>query len=710
MEPDLSQWGLVKSLRPFKPNEVSLQDKLVRGEAWTFAHNQVTGSHMRVNSIARVVLKLLDGRKTLDELLDALPLEVSKSEKEALALSLISLSEQGMVNMSDAAHEQRLQQRSRTQAAKGKRMWHNPLAIRIPLLDPDHSLSALNRMIGPLLGARALLVVSAIIILALISAVLHRQDVANELRHIASTPQHWWFFVLLYPLFKCAHELGHALALKRWGGEVHEIGITFLVLMPIPYVDATDIWRFERRYQRILVCAAGMLTEALLAATGMMIWLNVEPGLLSELGFAAALTGSVSTLLFNANPLLKFDGYHILQDVLDIPNLAQRATRYLHYLARRYLLRVGAAVSPVAASGERKWLLSYALCAGLYRWVITLGIALYLASRFPVLGGLLALFALHQLFVNPIGRLFRYLRDAAELEGQRTRAAVTTMSWVGVCLFCFFLLPVPTNTRAQGVIGLPTQAEIYAPESGIVEEVLVEQGQRIDADQPILKLRAPELETQVKVVNAQLSVLSAQYHTAVVNDVVASRSLLQDVKQLRTQLDQHEQRLASLTVRAKVNGALSLNHLNARVGDYVKAGDPLGYVVNPDQLLVKAVVSQSDISRVREGINSVRIRLAERFSEPLEAQLSRQIPAATRVLPSQALAYNGLSGIAVASNAQNQWKTVEPVFHIELNLPASATAVGIGGRAFVTMNHRSESIGQRSWRSLRQLLLDQLAI
>lgn len=705
-----SQWDLVKSLRPFKPDEVTLLDKPVRGEAWTFAHNQVTGSHMRVNSIARVVLKLIDGRKSLDELLDTVPLVVSKSEKEALALSLISLSEQGMINMADAAHERRLQARSRTQVSKDKRMWHNPLAIRVPLLDPDHYLSALNLMLRSLLGARALLVVSATIMLGLISAVLHWQDVVNELRQIASAPQHWWHFVLLYPLFKCVHEFAHALALKRWGGEVHEIGITVLVLMPIPYVDATDIWRFERRYQRILVCAAGMLAEAFLAATGLLIWLYVEPGLLSELGFAAALTGSVSTLLFNANPLLKFDGYHILQDVLDIPNLAQRATRYFYYLARRYLLRVGTAVSPVAAAGERKWLIGYGLCAGLYRWAITLGIALYLASRFPVLGGLLALFALHQLFVKPIGRLFRYLRDAAELEGRRTRAAVTIMTWAGVWVFCFFLLPVPTNTRAQGVVGLPSQAEIYAPESGIVEQVLVAQGQQVEANQPILKLRAPELETQVKVVSAQLSALSAQYHTAVVNDVAASRPLQQDLTLLRSQLDQHDQRLASLTVRAKVDGTISLDHLNARIGDYVQAGDPLGYVVNPDELLVKAVVSQSDISRVREGINSVRIRLAERFSEPLEAQISQQTPAATRVLPSQALAYNGLSGIAVASTDQNQWKTVEPVFHIEFNLPSSATAVGIGGRAFVTMNHRSESIGQRSWRSLRQLLLDRLAI
>lgn len=705
-----SQWDIVKALRPFNLDEISLVDRMVRGEAWTFVHNQVTGQHMRVNAVARMVLHALDARSSVEEIVESLSLVVSDAEKEALALSLVSLSEQGMISLADAAHESRLQERISHKASQGKRMWHNPLAIRVPLHDPDRWLASLVACLNPALNKRSLIIASLIMLIAVYTAFLHRQELLSQLHQVAATPKHWWQFAVLYPLLKCVHELAHAIAIKRWGGEVHEVGITVLVLMPIPYVDATDIWRFERRYQRILVSAAGMLAEGFLAAIGLLTWLLVEPGALYDLGFALALTGSVSTLLFNANPLLKFDGYHILQDALDIPNLASRATRYLQYLTRRYVLAVSTASSPVTADSEKKWLFMYGVCAGFYRWIITLGIALYLASRFPLLGTLLALFALFQLIVHPLVRVVGYLHGASELQGRRGRVVCGVVLCLGVGVVCFVVVPIPTNTRAQGIVGLPTQSEIYAPESGQIKALLITQGQQVMANQLLFKLDAPDLETRLAVMQAGLAELSAQYQAALVSDVVASRLLLLDLEETRSRLAQLSARVASLSVRALVDGTISLDLLNARIGQYVHAGNALGYVVDSRQLLVKAIVPQSEISRVREGVNSVSIRLAERFSEPLIAHLVHETPAANHSLPSQALAYNGHSGIAVASNGENQWKTVEPVFHVEFSLPTTTSSVGIGGRAYVTMNHAAESIGQRSWRSIRQLLLDQLAI
>ena len=688
-----------------------LEDRLIRGDAWTLVHNRVSGQHMRTNALARLVMHRLDGRTSVEEIVKQSAPIVNDEELEALAISLFALSEQSMISLGDANQDQsseaaRSSARLHKNRVCGTTRWLYAFRCTIRIAGWQQSRLSLK----PLLCKRALFLCATVILVAIAMAMHQWSELLSQFARVRDTPDSWWHFALMYLLLKCAHECAHAIAIKHWGGDVHEIGITLLVLMPIPYVDATDMWRFAKRSQRILVGSAGMLIEALMAAVGLLIWLNVEPGLLGDFGFAAAITGSVSTVLFNANPLLKFDGYHIVQDALDIPNLASRASAYLRYLARRYLLQILSATGPGVAAGERRWLLIYGISATAYRWVITLGIALYLASRFPLLGGLLAIFALHQLIVRPACHFLRYLQTAQELCGRRTSVGASLLVCTTLVVLTLILVPVPTNTRAQGIVGVPMQAQIFAPESAEINEILVEQGQQVIIGQSILVLDAPLLHTRLATLRAKLSEIGAQYQSVLFSDVVAARALLHDRQQTNTQISQLEQRVAALTVRATVDGTINLDTINGRPGTFVQAGDVLGYVVNPENLLVKAVVSQSDISRVREGVNSVRIRLAERFSEPFDAALLQETPAATRNLPSQILAYDGLSGIAVASNEENQWMSVEPVFHLELSLPTNATAVGIGGRAYITMNHAAESIGQRSWRSMRQLLLDRLAI
>ena len=167
-----------------------------------------------------------------------------------------------------------------------------------------------------------------------------------------------WFS---YPLVKLLHEFGHAFAVKRWGGEVHEIGILFLVFMPIPYVDASAASVFPGKHRRMVVGAAGIAVELFLAAIATFVWVSVEPGWTRHVAYAVMLVGGVSTLLFNGNPLLRFDGYYVFADAVEIPNLASKANRYVASLAQRFVLGMRRARVPETSPGEAPWLVGYAI-------------------------------------------------------------------------------------------------------------------------------------------------------------------------------------------------------------------------------------------------------------------------------------------------------------------------------------------------------------
>ena len=255
--------------------------------------------------------------------------------------------------------------------------------------------------------------------------------------------------------------------------------------------------------------------------------------------------GSFSTLLFNANPLLKFDGYYILQDWLDIPNLASRSNAYCRYLARRYLLRVSQALS----KRERRWLISYGVLSVAYRFFITIVIALFLASHYLALGVGLALFALYELLIKPISLVAMYLRSATELNGLRRRAATICLGIGATALLLVGMLPLPSTTRAEGIVWVPEQAQLFASNDGVIESVLVHVGEAVTAGQLVMQLRAPELSTKLQVTEAQQASAWVQYRALQNKDSTAAKAVLSDIGILDAELADLKARTAGLNVR-----------------------------------------------------------------------------------------------------------------------------------------------------------------
>ena len=453
-----SAWAAIADARAALSPDVLVTRRSVRGEPWAVLHNELNGEQVRLNGAALDVVLALDGERSVAEALARRAPDADGEVREALARALLTLEASGLLRLGRAADTARLLGRWRR--GRGRRL--DPLALRLPLHDPDPWLERLAPPLRRLPGRAMLGLCAALVGFAVAVALTRSDDIARELARLADTPARWWLYAALYPVLKLAHECAHALLVKRHGGAVHEAGITLLVLMPVPYVDASDSNRFERRAQRLAVGAAGLVAEGVVAALGLLLWSATEPGAIHELGFAAAVLGSVSTLAFNANPLMRFDGYHLLQDLLDMPNLGTRSNAYLGWLLRRHVLRARVGRAPVSGPRERRWLLGYGLASLAYRWCLTLAIALYLAAAIPVAGVALAGFALYRLLVRPAWRGALYLRHSDEIAHVRTRAVATGALLAFGAAAVVAAVPLAASTRVDGVVRPAAQAPLQA--------------------------------------------------------------------------------------------------------------------------------------------------------------------------------------------------------------------------------------------------------
>src|SRR6185436_472633 len=229
-------------------------------------------------------------------------------------------------------------------------------------------------------------------------------------------------------IIKTVHEFGHAYFCRKFGGEVHVMGVLLMIFTPVPYVDATSSWSFRSRGKRMLVGAAGMIVELFFAAILTFVWAKTGQGTLHSLAYNMMFIASVTTVVFNANPLLRFDGYYILSDLLEIPNLSQRANQQLRHLAERWLFGVRKSTSPAQTRREKGWLTVFGLTSGVYRVIVFGGILLVVADHFFLIGILMAAVCFVAWITVPIGRFVHYLASSPKLERVRFRAVAVSIA------------------------------------------------------------------------------------------------------------------------------------------------------------------------------------------------------------------------------------------------------------------------------------------
>ncbi len=350
-------WYRVADLQPRLRSHVRILRHTYRGEDWYVIQDRFTGKHHRFSPEAYQVIGLMDGRRSLEQIWEQACKELGDHmPTQDEIINLLSLLFRSDLLQSSALPDfSELQKRSRK--GKQNRLLMNlrsPMSVRFPLLDPDRFLSATLAFVSPFLGRSAVLIWLLALFTSIVLAVIHWADLTRNITDSLLSLENIFLITLLYPLLKLMHEFGHAYLVKKWGGEVHEMGIMLLVFMPIPYVEASSSLAFDNKYRRMAVGAIGIMVELFSAAVALLVWLNVEPGIVRAVAFNTMLIAGVSTLLFNGNPLLRFDAYYVLSDFLEIPNLGQRANKYITYLCKRYLLGLEHEEPDIQSAGEAR--------------------------------------------------------------------------------------------------------------------------------------------------------------------------------------------------------------------------------------------------------------------------------------------------------------------------------------------------------------------
>ncbi len=708
-----SSWYRVAALKPQLRAHVEIHRQPIGNELAFLLQDHSLGKFYRFNVNAYEFLGRMDGARTVHDMWEdsvACLGDDAPTQDEIIAL-LGRLHAFDALQLNVTADCQELFKR----AQRNKKKWwksvlRTPLSVRLPLFDPERLLTFIMPIIGPVFSRIGMAVWLLVVIWAIITAAKQWPELSHGGVDQILDPGNLLLLLFVYPIVKVFHEFGHAITTRKWGGEVHEMGITFLVFVPVPYVDASSMTAIGSKHRRMLVSASGMMVELFLAAIALLIWINIEPGLLRLTAFNVMLVSGVSTLLFNGNPLLRFDAYYILKDAIEIPNLASRSSRYLAYLAQRYLFGVEAANSPVTRNGERGWLFFYGVAAGVFRLFMSCTIVLLIAGQYFVVGILLAIWTLLLLIIVPAIKLVHFVFFDHSLTQHRLRAVAASLGVLGALCVLIFIAPFPSATQAQGVLWLPDQAQVQAGTDGVVTELLAKPSEHVQVGQPLLALADPLLQARIAVLNAELGELQVRHRIEDLTDRVKATLIKDQMASKQAELDRERERAKNLVIRSNSDGWFILRDASDLPGHYVHQGDRLGFVLDKGSMMVRVVVPQDRIGFVRETLHGVEVKLAESLQTSIPATLTRGVPAAQQRLPSKVLGTDGGGAIAVDPDDREGLKTLQSIFVLDLKLRDEPKEWRIGQRAYVKFDHGYQPLAEQWLRLGRQMFIRRFGV
>jgi putative peptide zinc metalloprotease protein len=701
-------WYRVAALTPKLRAHAQIHRHQYRGETWYVLQDLSSERFHRFSPAAYFIIGLMDGKTPVqriwDRALEQLGDDAVTQDEVIQLLGQLHAADVMQCDVSpDTAELFRRREKQETQKTVKRAL--SVFAWQIPLLDPDRLLDRLLPLARPFAGWFGFALWCLVVGAGLVAAAASWRELSENVLDRVLVPENLLVMWLVFPVLKLAHEFGHAFAVKTRGAEVHEMGVMIMVLTPVPYVDASSAWAFRSKWQRIVVGAAGMMVELFIASVALFLWLAAEPGVFRGVLYNVILIAGISTVLFNANPLLRFDGYYMLMDWLEIPNLRQRSTQYWAYLAERYLFGRRETEQPLATRGERAWFVGWSTASFVYRIFIVVAILVFLGEQSLLLGVVFAVLTATTWFVIPGVKIVNYLLNSPRLRRVRRRALLASSIGALGVVAVLFLLPVPMRTTAQGVVWLPDEGFVRVGADGFVDRVVAKQGGWVKPGEVLVEMSDVELAAELKVLEARVRELDAKHREQIVNDRVRAEILAEERRFAAQSLERAQERAGELVIKAKAEGEFVYPGAPDAPGRFLKKGELLGHVVNNDAIIVRAVVSQQDIDLVRSATRGVQIRLAEDLPGAIRASVKRVVPSATDQLPTAALGTQGGGAVAVDPADREGRKSMQRVFQVDVELPHDGRALRVGGRAYVRFDHGWEPLGVQWYRRARQLFL-----
>ncbi|WP_127145371.1 site-2 protease family protein [Pelagibacterium montanilacus] len=616
------------SARPRLAGQVRLGSVHQRDETVYRAHDAVSGRTVEMSAFAAAVLHKCDGTRLAADIARSMRAYGPDQTDAALARLVVSVlrTAEGQGLLVPIAPEG---QGSAPMAEPGffARTLRNPLFTRISLFSPDRALDRLAPLARAVFSGPAALVWGAIVGLgAVLAASNFGALVAYGQDHALDQLNLLWL-VLLFPLIKIIHEMGHALACKRWGGEVRDFGVMMLVFVPIPYVDCSDSAFFVRRRQRIAVAGAGMMAEFVIATVALVVWIVSTEDFVRLLAFNAMVLTTLTTVVFNANPLLRFDAYYILCEVIGIDNLGTRSQKTIRQLARRVFLGEHPTETLARSGGEAALFVVYGVASFLYKCFIVFVVIVSVFPRFFIAGLIFSIWGAVAMVGLPIWRTASGIATEMGKKGPGMGKTLAVRLGVPILIVAGALaLPIPYAIIAQASVAVPPQAIVRAGASGQVAALPAGRAAEVAAGDELIRLTDDILDAEILVAEAQLSAQTSRYQALLANNIAEAGLVRSEMAFLQRDLAQSMENRDRLVVTASSAGTFDAD-AEVRTGTYVQTGQQVGLLSGPDpRRTVLVSLSQEDADLVRARVEGVAVRAREADSMSVPASILRDYP------------------------------------------------------------------------------------
>lgn len=559
---------------------------------------------------------------------------------------------------------------------------YNPIIFRLPLFNPDPYLARLmpwlSWLAGPLFFALWLILgVSAMVLL-----LSNWDQFVNQARAFFSAGN-MLVIGIIWIVLKLLHELGHAIVCGRHGGRVYEMGILFILFIPLTYVNATSSWGFASRWQRIQVGMAGMFMELFVAWLAMLFWathMNSPAGLIAH---HTVLIAGVSSLLFNANPLMRFDGYYILSDLVRVPNLYFHGLNSIRRMIDRLLFAIPAPQSPAKTPLA---VTLYGLAVYLWRILVIATLSILACTLFGGWGLVLSIAALLGWVYQAVTTLYHKLNSYRQIQPKAAMHLLLRSTLLcALCLFLLFGLNYRRQLSAPAVVLFEKEYSVRAKTAGFAEQILVRESQSVEAGQLLVVLANDELSALLQDSELQLAIVTLQHRQA---QAAGSSSSAQILSRQIEVLDQRRQNLLSdlqnLRIVAPAEGIV-IGRFNDRIGTLVQKGEELFQIVSPDGKHLVASISQDDIGSFRSSqAQPVEVDMTAAGLGRFTAAVEDISPSASTELGHQAFAaqYGGPLDVKEIATAADKisYEFFAPRFSIYLTLPETMRSRLLGGQ------------------------------
>lgn len=604
------------------------------------------------------------------------------------------------------------------------------LSMRFRGVDPDRLLGWLDQRVGWMFDGWALML-GLLYGLAAVLLIFTQFDAFRaKLPTLGDFfgPGSWLTLAAVLAATKIAHEFGHGIACKHYGGECHEMGVMLLVFTPCLYCNVTDSWMLPSKWRRAMVGAAGMYVELLIAGTAAWLWWFSHPGPFHVLCLRVMFVCSISTIAFNANPLLRYDGYYILADLIEIPNLRQKANALFHRWFAGSFLGMPLEADPFLPQRGKLFFMAYAVTSAIYRAVVTVSITWFLMHvlapmEMQVIGQLLAGSTVAAMVAVPLWRAIRFLRVPGRMQQMKWQQATVKFGFVMAAIGAMLAVPWPYYVTCECLVQYRDADVVYVDAAGSVRELHVKAGEQVRAGDRLMTLTNLEMRMMLERLQGEYRLratrLVSHQQRALAGDEGAARELdgiRASLTALQQQIDRAAEDLERLEIRAPRDGiVMPVNYrtpvhretgkldvwsgtpLDAKNrGAFLTSGVTVCRVGAPDQLKLLLAIDQTELPFVQLG-NEVRIAIKGLPDRRFEGRIDQLANDAMQVLPT-ALSSKAEGELATHTDAEGNERPVSATYQarVDLDDPQGRVLAGMTGSASIRAG--SQSLAQRLWR------------